>query len=157
MDFAGERSGVRVSFCAHETRIPDTLGILGILGIFSGTGISTRKIPLRVRASRASRCYRGTPLSGNPYYEQRARRRCADRMGCPPVVPTNDANRFRFGNSSAFPNRCRVGHLRAKRPKKRSPLRAKGTDCNLTAVNAFLGNVLETSRIQFINHPLARA
>ena len=37
---------------------------------------------------RSIRCYRGTPLSGNPYYEQRARRRCADQRGAILVVPT---------------------------------------------------------------------
>ena len=67
--------------------------------------------------------------AGNPYCEQWALRRCSDAR--PPVL--------------VVPKAPTVSVL------------AKGTDCNLTAVNAFLGNVLETSRIQFINHPLARA
>ena len=67
-----------------------------------------------LRARHAMRvCFAGVSmLSGNPYHEQRARRRCSDARPPVLVVPTNDANRFRFGNSSAFPNRRHGDHRR---------------------------------------------
>ena len=50
-------------------------------------------------------------LSGNPYRQDSARSRCSEWLAPLLVVPAN-ANRFRFGNSSAFPNRRHGDHWR---------------------------------------------
>ena len=47
--------------------------------------------------------------AGNPYHEKWALRRCSDALSPVPVVPAN-ANRFRFGNGSAFPSRRHGDH-----------------------------------------------
>ena len=49
--------------------------------------------------------------AGNPYQEKWALRRCSDARPPVLVVPAK-GSRFRFGNSSAFPNRRHGDHWR---------------------------------------------
>ena len=76
----------------------------------------------------AAPVYRGTPIAKGPNSGG------VRSLGGYLVVPTNEPFPFwqRFGISEPLQRR------------------------SLTPVNAFLGNVLETSRLDFLSHPLAR-
>ena len=98
-------------------------------GYFLERGFPRARYPF-VCASLASRCYRGTPIAKTPNSG-------GVRTGRHPIGSTCERQPFpfwqRFGISEPSPRR------------------------SLTPVNSFSRRILETSRLDFLNHSLARA
>ena len=132
-----ERPGVQISFCAHETTHPRHPGDIGDIGDISRKPLKMQGF-LNVRAGDISGdIFLDGVIPGDIFWNEDFHAQdtlsCALRwrldaigeplsprlrtqaefglVGTPLVVPAN-ANRFRFGNGSAFPNRRHVGHCR---------------------------------------------
>lgn len=143
-----ERPGVRISFCAHgNARMRHasmaSRGYWGYWGYFSQVLEITRLF------ERPHRGYFGGYFRGRGFPRARYHCVCAapvdsircgepllprlrtqaefGLVGTPSVVPTNDANRFRFGKGSEFPNRCHLWafSMQAERKPDRTPFPLK--------------------------------